>query len=324
MKIAFYDSKPYDRTWFDPLAEKYGYEIKHYEYKLAADTAVLAAGFDVVCVFVNDTVTAEVIGVLHENGVRLIALRCAGYNNVDLAAAKDKLSVVRVPNYSPHAVAEHAAALLLSVNRKTYRANNRTRDNNFSINGLMGIDLHGKTVGVIGTGRIGRLFIDIAKGFDMRVAAYDAYPDETAGITYVSLDTLFSESDVVSLHCPLTPDTYHLINRERIERMKKNVIIINTSRGALIDTEALLDGLKSGRIGGAGLDVYEEEADYFFEDLSNDIMPDDELARLLSFPNVLVTSHQAFFTKEAMEAIAEITMGSIKAFENGEELVNKL
>ena len=324
MKIAFFDTKPYDHIWFDPLAEEYGYEIKYYEHKLNTDTAILTRGFDVVCVFVNDLVSKPVVQTLHENGVRLLALRCAGYNNVDLKAAQGKLRIVRVPNYSPSAVAEHASALLLSVNRKTYRAYIRTRDNNFSINGLMGVDLHGKTAGVIGTGRIGRMFIDIARGYGMRVLGYDVFPDPDAGIEYVSLDTLFASSDVISLHCPLTKETRHLINKDSVARMKDGVIIINTSRGALIDTEALLEGLKSKKIGGAGLDVYEEEEEYFFEDLSNEIIKDDELARLLSLPNVLVTSHQAFFTREAMQAIAMVTMENIYAFEHGKELQNEL
>lgn len=324
MKIAFYDTKPYDRIWFDPLAKDYGYEIKYFEYKLNTDTAVLAAGYDAVCVFVNDTVSSEVVDILQNGGTRLLALRCAGYNNVDLTATKDRLRVVRVPSYSPAAVAEHAAALLLSVNRKTHRAYTRTRDNNFSINGLMGIDLRDKTVGVIGTGRIGRIFVDIARGFGMRVIAYDVYPVKDCGIDYVNLDELFAQSDVISLHCPLTRETWHLIDGESIAKMRDGVIIINTSRGALIDTEALLGGLKTRKIGGAGLDVYEEEEQYFFEDLSNEIIADDELALLLSLPNVLVTSHQAFFTREAMEAIAKVTMENIRNFENGNELENEI
>lgn len=324
MDIVFYDTKPYDRIWFDPLAREYGYTIKYYEHKLNADTAVLAKGYDVVCVFVNDHVTAQVIDTLCENGVKLLALRCAGYNNVDLRAAAGRLKIVRVPNYSPAAVAEHAAALMLSVNRKTHRAYSRTRDNNFNINGLMGMDLQGKTAGVIGTGRIGYLFAKIAAGFDMRVLAYDMYPQQDNGLAYVSLDDLFMLSDVISLHCPLTPQTYHMINAQRVEQMKDGVILINTSRGALVDTDALLDGIKSKKIGGAGLDVYEEEADYFFEDLSNEILGDDDLALLLSLPNVLLTSHQAFFTREAMQAIAMVTMENIFAFADGGELQNEV
>lgn len=324
MKIAFYDTKPYDLIWFDPLSEEYGYQIKYYDHKLNADTAVLAKGYDAVCVFVNDTVDAQVVELLCAQGIRLIALRCAGYNNVDLRAASGKLKVVRVPNYSPAAVAEHAAALLLSVNRRTHRAYARTRDNNFSINGLMGVDLRDKTAGVIGTGRIGQIFVKILQGFGMRVVAYDAYPDKKLDIEYVSLDELFTSSDVISLHCPLTSDTYHIINQNRVEQMKDGVILINTSRGALVDTDALLEGLKSKKVGGAGLDVYEEEEDFFFEDLSNEIIVDDELARLLSFPNVLVTSHQAFFTREAMQAIAMVTMENLYAFSEGKPLENEV
>lgn len=324
MKIAFYDTKPYDHIWFAPLAEEYGYTIKYFEYKLGAETAMLAKGFDAVCVFVNDTVDAAVIDILHGNGVELLALRCAGYNNVDVKAAQGKLRVVRVPNYSPAAVAEHAAALLLSVNRKTYRAYIRTRDNNFNINGLMGVDLRDKTCGVIGTGRIGRMFAEIAAGFGMRVVAFDTYPAGDSGLEYVSLDELFEVSDVISLHCPLTRDTHYLVNRERVKQMKEGVILINTSRGALVDTEALLEGLLAKKIGGAGLDVYEEEEHYFFEDLSNEINDDEQLARLLSLPNVLVTSHQAFFTREAMQAIAMVTMENIYAFGQGMALENEV
>jgi len=324
MKIAFYDTKPYDRIWFEPLSEEYGYTLKFYDHKLNADTAVLAGGYDAVCVFVNDTADARVVELLCSQGVGLIALRCAGYNNVDLKAAAGRIKVARVPNYSPAAVAEHAAALLLSVNRRTHRAYTRTRDNNFSINGLMGVDLRDKTAGIIGTGRIGQLFVKILQGFGMRVVAYDARPDDKLNVEYVSLEELYTSSDVISLHCPLTSGTYHIINRNRVEQMKEGVILINTSRGALVDTDALLEGLKSRKIGGAGLDVYEEEEDFFFEDLSNEIIVDDELARLLSFPNVLVTSHQAFFTREAMQAIAMVTMENLYAFSNGKPLKNEI
>ena len=324
MKIAFYDTKPYDLVWFEPLFKEYGYYVKFFDNKLNEDTVVLAKGFDAVCVFVNDTVSAKVIESLVDNGVGLIALRCSGYNNVDLNAANDKINIVRVPNYSPTAVAEHAAALLLSVNRKTYRAYYRTRDKNFSINGLIGIDLRGKTIGVVGTGRIGKVFVNIARGFGMRVIAYDVYPSDEDDIEYVSLDELFRQSDIISLHCPLTKDNYHIIGSDNISKMKDGVIIINTSRGGLINTAALIEGLKSQKIGGAGLDVYEEEEHFFFEDFSNEIIDDDELTALLSFPNVLVTAHQAFFTKEAMEAIAKITLENIHAFKSGLELVNRV
>ena len=322
MNIAFFDAKPYDYIWFEPLSKEYGYEIHYCDYRLCADTAVLARGFDVACAFVNDKICAETIGVLKECGVRMLAMRCAGYNNVDVAAAaKAGLPVVRVPSYSPSAVAEHTAALLLSVNRKTHRAYYRIRDNNFSINGLMGFDLAGKTAGIIGTGQIGSLFAGIASGFGMRVLAYDPSPKEDQ-LEYVSLDRLFAASDIISLHCPLTPDTYHMISKSRVKEMKKGVVILNTSRGALIDTEALLEGLIDGQIGGAGLDVYEEESDYFFEDRSGEIIRDEELSRLLTLPNVLVTSHQAFFTREAMQAIAMVTLENICALEQGRPLEN--
>jgi D-lactate dehydrogenase len=324
MNIAFFDTKPYDKIWFDSLAKEYGYRIKYYDHKLTVDTALLAGGHDVVCVFVNDMVDAAVIEILHKHGVKLIALRCAGYNNVDLAAARDKLRVVRVPSYSPTAVAEHAMAQLLTLNRKTHRAYARTRDNNFSLNGLMGMDLRDKTMGIIGTGQIGKVLAQIATGFGMRVLANDPYPDEKSGLAYVTPEELFTLSDVISLHCPLTKETYHLIGEEAIGKMKDGVILLNTSRGALVDTEALLEGLISRKIGGAGLDVYEEEGDYFFEDKSSDILEDEELARLLSLPNVLVTSHQAFFTREAMQAIAMVTMENIYAAETGAELVNEV
>jgi len=324
MKIAFYDAKPYDRIWFEPLAEQYGYNIRYFEHKLNEDTAVLAKGFDAVCVFVNDHVSAQVIDLLYKNKVKLLALRCAGYNNVDFRAAYEKLHVVRVPSYSPTAVAEHAAALLLSVNRKTHRAYVRTRDNNFNINGLMGMDLRDKTAGVIGTGKIGRLFYGILRGFGMRAIACDPHPAEDPSIEYLPLEQVLELSDVLSLHCPLTRETHHMINAESIATMKDGVILINTSRGALVDTEALIDGLKSKKIRGAGLDVYEEEGDYFFEDMSNEIMEDDDLTRLLSLPSVLVTSHQAFFTKEAMQAIAMVTMENIYSFAEDGELANEI
>lgn len=324
MKIAFFDTKPYDLEWFEPLSREYGFEIKYFDYRLSADNAWLASGYDAVCVFVNDSVNAETIGILHSAGVKIIALRCAGYNNVDIDAASGKLKVVRVPAYSPNSVAEYAAALLLAVNRKTARAYNRTREGNFSINGLIGFDLHGKTAGIIGTGKIGKIFIDICRGFGMRVLAYDPYPDQSLGAEYVPLDTLLRDSDIVSLHCPLTRDTHHIIDRRAVEIMKPGALIINTSRGALVDSTALIDGLKSHKLGGAGLDVYEEEEAYFFEDLSNEIIEDDELSRLLSFPNVVLSSHQAFFTREAMRAIAVTTLDNLRAFENGGELENEV
>ena len=324
MKIAFFDTKPYDRTWFEPLAAEYGFSVKFLEYKLNADTAILAGGYDAVCAFVNDTIDKAVLDILHERGVRLLALRCAGYNNVDFKYAYGRVHVVRVPSYSPAAVAEHAAALLLTVNRKTHRAYSRTRENNFSINGLMGMDLSGKTAGVIGTGKIGRIFIDICRGFGMSVLAYDPYPAMDADICYVPLGELLSKSDVISLHCPLTAETRHIISREALDGMKPEAILINTSRGGLIDTAALIEALKAKKIASAGLDVYEEESEYFFEDHSSEIVADDDLARLLSFPNVVVTSHQGFFTREAMQAIAETTMENIRAYMEGKDLVNEI
>jgi len=324
MKIAFFDTKPYDKTWMEPLSKEYGYDIKFFEHKLNADTAVLAEGYGVVCAFVNDTLDKEVIGILYDVGVSLIALRCAGYNNVDFNSTYGKINVVRVPGYSPFSVAEHAAALMLSLNRRIHRAYVRTRDNNFSINGLMGVDLNGKTAGIVGTGKIGQVFLGICKGLGMRTIAYDPYPIENPDFEYVSLDTLFETSDIVSLHCPLMPETKHIVNKESLEKMHHESLLINTSRGALVDTHALIDALRSKSIGGAGLDVYEEEEEYFFEDLSNEVLVDDDLARLLSFPNVLMTSHQGFFTREAMQEIAAVTMKNIHAFEKDEVLVNEI
>ena len=324
MRIAFFDTKPYDRNWFDIYAKEYNYEIEYLEGKLSANTAILAQGCEVACVFVNDNVEAATIDALLANGVKLLALRSAGYNHVNLKAACGRLPVVRVPAYSPYSVAEHAAALLLSLNRKIHRAYVRTRDNNFSINGLMGFDLYGKTLGIIGTGKIGRLFARIMSGFGMEVLAYDPYPAEDSLLKYVSLDELFASAHVISLHCPLTNGTLHIINDKSIAAMRDDVIIINTSRGALIDSNALLDGLKSRKVGGAGLDVYEEEENYFFEDYSNEILEDDELARLLSLPNVLITSHQAFFTREATKEIARVTIENIRAFQMGQPLENEV
>jgi Lactate dehydrogenase and related dehydrogenases len=274
----------------------------------------LAKGCDAVCVFVNDTVNAAVIDKLHEYGIKMISLRCAGYNNVDVRHAFGKIHVAHVPAYSPYAVAEHAAALLLTSVRRIHKAYNRTRDFNFSLNGLTGFDLYGKTIGIIGTGKIGRIFTDICRGFGMKVIAYDAYPAADSGISYVSLDELFKKSDIISLHCPLTDETRHMISTDSIGKMKKGVVILNTSRGALIDSEALLEGIKSRKIGAACLDVYEEEADIFFEDRSGHILNDELLSRLISMPNVIVTSHQAFLTEEALNNIAETTVNNIRSF----------
>lgn len=327
-KIAFFGAKPYDIASFDKVNEKYQYEITYYKGHLNPKNVVLTKGADVVCIFVNDTADATVIDALADNGVKLLALRCAGFNNVDLAEAKGKLPVVRVPAYSPHAVAEYAVALMLLLNRKIHRAYWRTRDGNFSLNGLMGFDMYGKTVGIIGTGKIARILIRILKGFGMRILAYDIYPDDLFAkeedITYTTLDELYRQSDIISLHCPLTEQTRYLINDDSIAQMKKGVMIINTGRGQLIHTNALIEGLKEKKISAAGLDVYEEEGDYFYEDKSDKIIDDDVLARLLSFNNVIVTSHQAFFTREAMHNIAETTLQNIEDFRLHRPLVNEV
>jgi len=315
MKIAFFDTKPYDKASFDKYGKEQGIEFKYYETKLNEDTVELASGYDGVCVFVNDTVNAAVIDRLCDLGVKLVALRCAGFNNVDMKHAFGRIHVVRVPAYSPYAVAEHAMALLLTSIRRIHKAYIRTRDFNFSLAGMTGFDLHGKTVGIIGTGKIGRVFLDICRGFGMKVLAYDKFPvkelDNGDTVRYVSLDELFVNSDIISLHCPLTEDTYHLIDNEAIEKCKKGVVILNTSRGALIDAEALLAGIKSRKVGAACLDVYEEESEFFFEDFSGHIIEDDTLARLISMPNVIVTSHQAFLTEEALMNIAQTTVNNI-------------
>lgn len=321
-KVAFFDTKPYDRTWFDALGKNY--EITYFEEKLNHHTAKFTDGFDAVCAFVNDRVNALAIERLYNNGVQLIAMRCAGYSNVDVKAAFQKLHIVRVPAYSPHAVAEHTMGLLLTLNRRLHKAYNRTREFNFSIVGLTGTDLYGKTVGVIGTGKIGRTFIGICRGFGMRVLAYDKFPAKDSGLDYVELDTLLRESDVISLHCPLTPDTRHILNRDAFSKMKKGVFILNTSRGALIDSEALLDALNSRTVGGAGLDVYEEEANLFYEDRSDTIIHDDTLALLVSRPNVILTAHQAFLTEEALHNIAEETIKNLDAFFSGAPLENEI
>ena len=314
MKVAFFDTKPHDIASFEkPLAEA-GIEAKYFETHLSADTVQLAQGFDSVCIFVNDVVDDYVVEKLYSYGIRIIVLRCAGFNNVDLKACKDKIQVFRVPAYSPYAVAEHAMALLLTINRRTHKAYARTRDFNFSLTNLCGFDLHGKTVGIIGTGKIGRVFADICKGFGMNILAYDKFPNPATGLTYVDLETLCRESDIISLHCPLTFETTHIISSVSISVMKPGVIIINTSRGGLVDTEALIDGLRSKKIGAACLDVYEEEAEVFFEDRSGHILRDDKLVRLISMPNVLVTSHQAFLTEEALDNIAATTVDNLQKF----------
>jgi len=327
-KIAFFDAKPYDRESFDRVNESFGFNINYFDAHLNPQTVELTYGFDAVCAFVNDTINKEVIKHLFEHNIEIIALRSAGYNNVDFKAAFGKIHVVRVPAYSPYAVAEHAAALILSLNRKIHKAYNRIRDGNFSINGLLGFDMYGKTAGIIGTGKIGKVLISILKGFGMKILAYDPYPDEIyvkeMKFKYVSLDELFKKSDIISLHCPLTRETEHMINERTIKIMKDGVMIINTGRGKLIHTSALIKMLKAGKVGSAGLDVYEEESEYFFEDYSTEMISDDILARLITFPNVLITSHQGFFTKEALHNIAETTLDNLKEFFSGGYLKNEI
>lgn len=318
MKLAFFDTKSYDIPGFDRYGIPAGVEIKYFEPNLNRDTAALAAGFDAVCVFVNDTVDAVVVDKLYQLGVKAIVLRCAGFNNVDIKACEGKLRVFRVPAYSPHAVAEHAMALLLTINRRTHKAYIRTRDFNFSLQGLAGFDLYGKTVGIVGTGKIGRVFADICKGFGMKILAYDKFPNPDAGLDYVDLPELFAQADIISLHCPLTEETHHLINSDTIAMMKKGVTIINTSRGALVDTEALINGIKEKKVGAACLDVYEEEGDFFYEDFSGHIVQDDKLVRLIAMPNVIVTSHQAFLTSEALDNIAATTVNNLTRFFSGD------
>ena len=319
MKIGFFSTKPYDRTYFDAANREAGHELSYFEASLRAETAVLARDVQAVCAFVNDTLDRAALEKLAEQGIRLVTLRSAGFNHVDLEAAEALgITVARVPAYSPHAVAEHTLALVLALNRRIHKAHNRVRENNFNLDGLIGFDLNEKTVGIIGTGQIGAITAAIFQGFNCRVIAYDLEPNpdcEARGIAYVDLDTLLAQSDIISLHCPLTPQTRHLICAEAIAKMKPGVMIVNTSRGAVIDTPAVLDALKDGMIGSLALDVYEEEGDLFFRDLSNDILSDDVFARLLTFPNVLITGHQAFFTHEALTNIAETTLGNVTSFE---------
>ena len=328
MKIAFFDTKAYDRPSFEQYGEEYGVSFTFFETKLNETTAELTRGYDGVCAFVNDTVNGAVIDILAANGVKVLAMRCAGYNNVDLSHARGKLQVVRVPAYSPYAVAEHAMALLLTSVRRIHKAYNRTREFNFSLNGLTGFDLYGKTVGVIGTGKIGKVFINICRGFGMKVLAYDKFPsaelDNGDTVRYVSLEEIFLSSDIISLHCPLTEETYHMIDEAAIAKCKKGVVLLNTSRGALVDAEALLSGIKSRKIGAACLDVYEEESEVFFEDNSGHILEDDVLARLISMPNVIVTSHQAFLTEDALDNIAQTTVRNIVDMLTTGQCVNAL
>ena len=327
IKIAFFDTKEYDKDLFDEYNKKYGYEITYLESKLNSETAPLARGFDVVCIFVNDVVDEKTIEILKECNVKLIALRCAGFNNVDIKKLGD-LTAVRVPEYSPYAVAEHAVALLLSIDRKIYKAYQRTRKYNFTLNGLLGFDIHGKTVGVVGAGKIGRAFINIMNGFGCKVLAYDKFQDEKTAkemnFEYVDLDRLYRESDIISLHCPLTDENYKMINEEALSKMKDGVVLINTSRGKLIDTKSLIQKLKEEKIGGLGLDVYEDEEEFFLNDMSNSYIRDEELSVLLTMPNVVVTSHQAFFTKEALNKIALDTCENIKEFFETGDCKNKV
>lgn len=329
MKIIFYSYHSYDKQYFDEANKNFNYEILYVRSKLTKNTAKLANGYDVACIFVNDVADEQAILELQKNGIKLIALRCAGFNNVNLNIAKQcGIPVVRVPKYSPYAVAEYVIALILSLNRKIHRAYWRTRDGNFSLHGLEGFDLHNKTIGIIGTGKIAQILIKNLQGFDVTIKAYDIKPDlefaKTVKMSYCDLDEIYQSSDIISLHCPLTEQTKHIINAESIEKMKDNVMIINTSRGKLIDTKALIDGLKSKKIGSAGLDVYEEEAQYFYDDSSDVILDDDILARLLSFNNVIVTSHQGFFTHEALTNIANITLNNIRDFSEHKELINRV
>jgi len=318
MKVAVFSSKPYDREFLSGANSSHQHDLVFFEPRLAPETLPLAAGFPAICVFVNDRLDAAALEYLAPLGLKLVALRCAGFNNVDLfAARKLGVTVVRVPAYSPQAVAEHTLALLLALNRHLHRAFPRVREGNFSLDGLLGFDLHCRTVGVIGTGRIGTVVARILRGFGCTVLAHDSYQHHdclAAGVSYVDLATLYARSDIITLHCPLTPDTHHLIDANSIAKMRPGVMLINTSRGALVDTRATIDALKSGQVGSLGIDVYEEEADLFFEDLSNHVIRDDVFARLLTFPNVVITGHQAFFTREALGQISSITLDNISAF----------
>jgi S-adenosyl-L-homocysteine hydrolase, NAD binding domain len=327
-RIIFFDIKDYDREFFEKYGKNYNYEMSFFKSRLSLENVHLTKGYDVVCAFTNDDIGKETIDAMAENGVRLLAMRCAGFNNVSLKDIHNRFKVVRVPAYSPHAIAEYTVGLILAVNRKINKACVRTREGNFSINGLMGVDLYGKTAGIIGTGKIGQILIKILKGFDMKVIAYDLFPNqkvaEELGFEYVSLDELYANSDIISLNCPLTKDTQYMINRRSMLKMKDGVILVNTGRGQLIDSADLVEALKDKKVGAVALDVYEEEEDYFFEDKSTQVIEDDILGRLLSFYNVLITSHQAYFTKEAVEAITVTTLNNIKDFVEGKPLVNEV
>jgi D-lactate dehydrogenase len=328
MRIAVFSTKSYDRASLDEANGRHGHDLAYFTPRLTKETTALAAGCEAVCVFVQDELNHDVLAALSRGGTRLVALRCAGFNNVDLAAAAGLgIRVVRVPAYSPYAVAEHAAALVLTLNRKVHRAYNRVREGNFALEGLLGYDLFRRTVGIVGTGQIGTVFARIMAGFGCRLVGFDQRPNpacQELGLRYVPLAELFAESDIVSLHCPLTPQTRRMIDAEALGRMRPGVTLINTSRGGVLDTRAVIEGLKSGRIGALGLDVYEEEAEVFFEDLSDRVLQDDVLARLLTFPNVIVTGHQGFFTREAIGAIAETTLANVTAIARGELCPNEV
>ena len=327
-RIIFFDIKDYDREFFEKYGKNYNYEMSFFKSRLSLENVHLTKGYDVVCAFTNDDIGKETIDAMAENGVRLLAMRCAGFNNVSLKDIHNRFKVVRVPAYSPHAIAEYTVGLILAVNRKINKAYVRTREGNFSINGLMGVDLYGKTAGIIGTGKIGQILIKILKGFDMKVIAYDLFPNqkvaEELGFEYVSLDELYANSDIISLNCPLTKDTQYMINRRSMLKMKDGVILVNTGRGQLIDSADLVEALKDKKVGAVALDVYEEEENYFFEDKSTQVIEDDILGRLLSFYNVLITSHQAYFTKEAVDAITVTTLNNIRDFIEGKPLVNEV
>ena len=327
-RVIFFDIKDYDKEFFKKYGKDYDFEMTFLQVRLSEETAHLTKGYDVVCAFTNDDINKETIDLISENGIKLLAMRCAGFNNVSLKDIHNRFKVVRVPAYSPHAIAEYTVGLILAINRKIHKAYVRTREGNFSINGLMGIDLYQKTAGIIGTGKIGQILIKMLKGFDMNVIAYDPFPNQKIadelGFKYVSLDELYAEADVISLNCPLTKETKYMINRRSMLKMKDGVMIVNTGRGALIDSVDLVEALKDKKVGAAALDVYEEEEEYFFEDKSSQVIEDDILGRLLSFHNVLITSHQAYFTEEAVEAITVTTLNNIKAFVEGKELLNEV
>ena len=327
-RVIFFDIKDYDKEFFKKYGKDYDFEMTFLQVRLSEETAHLTKGYDVVCAFTNDDINKETIDLISENGIKLLAMRCAGFNNVSLKDIHNRFKVVRVPAYSPHAIAEYTVGLILAINRKIHKAYVRTREGNFSINGLMGIDLYQKTAGIIGTGKIGQILIKMLKGFDMNVIAYDPFPNQKnadeLGFKYVNLDELYAEADVISLNCPLTKETKYMINRRSMLKMKDGVMIVNTGRGALIDSVDLVEALKDKKVGAAALDVYEEEEEYFFEDKSSQVIEDDILGRLLSFHNVLMTSHQAYFTKEAVEAITVTTLNNIKAFVEGKELLNEV